>query len=113
MQFFAPVADAGAKMIADLRRNQKKLVFRPAVGGLGQADFFFAQRSAVCAVGIGLVGRPVCDDAADDDQGRTILGIVKDFDCLAEAVQIVHVRDFDDIPAVTPETFGHVFAECQ
>ena len=52
-------------------------VFGPAVGLLGQADLFFAQRLAVRAVGVLLVWGAVADVAVHDDERRPVVLVLE------------------------------------
>jgi len=112
-QLPAAQADAGRKMGPHLVGNQELLIRRPAVGRLGQPHFVFAQRGAVGRMGVLLVRGAVADQRRDDDQRGPVVGLLERGQGPAELVQIVHVVDLDDVPAVAGKPRGHVLAERQ
>ena len=65
-------ADVRAEVGQHLFGHEELLVFRPAVGPLGQADLLVTQRGAVGAVRVVLVRSAVGDHALDDDQRRPV-----------------------------------------
>jgi hypothetical protein len=62
-----------AKIFAHAIGHQEFRIFRPAVGALGQFDFFFAERLAVRFFCVLPVGRAEANVAVDDDQFRRSL----------------------------------------
>src|SRR3989304_9729766 len=113
MQCFAPDSNSRMKMLAHALRNKEGFVFGPSICRLGQANFLFAHWGAVSAVGIGLVRRTKSYHAANNDQRWPIIGFLKYFDCPAQAIQVIYIIHFDNIPAVSAKPFGHILAESQ
>ncbi len=61
--------------------------------------------------GVLLVGRPVTDDAVDNDQGRTIVASLKSFKRFGELVPIVCVAHMQNVPVVAFEAGCDILAE--
>ena len=80
--------------------DQELGVFGPAVGALGELDFFFAKRLAVGFSGVLAVGRAEADMTVDNNQLRT----VGDRECAAVSVgersQIVRIGDVLHVPSI-------------
>ena len=74
-ELLAAAADALLEVLVDAVGDQELGVLGPAVELLGQPDLVLAQRLAVGAVRVLLVGRAPGDVAVDDDQGRPVVGL--------------------------------------
>ena len=98
------VAEVFAHSIGD----QELGVFRPAVGALGQLDFFFAERFAVRFFCVLAVRRAEADVAVDDDQFGAILHAERVVVGVGERNQIVGIVDVLDIPSIGREPGGHI-----
>ena len=73
----AAFADALLEVVVDAVGHEELGVFGPAVVPLGQADFVLAQRLAMGGAGVLLVGGAPADVAVDDDQGRPVVGLLR------------------------------------
>jgi len=113
MQLTAASAEILGKMLAHAVRHQELLVFRPAVGPFGQADFLVAQRRAVRFVRIGFVRRAESDHGSHHDQRGTVLTGAEGRQGSVQGRQVVRIVDRDDVPAQPGKPHRHVFAERQ
>src|SRR5262249_27726240 len=93
--------------------NEEFRIWGPAVVLLGQPDFFFAQRLAVCGTGVLLVRRAVADMTVHDDQSRAIVCHLKGGERPSQHLEVVSVTDTKDIPSVGDEPGCDIVAERQ
>ncbi len=63
----AACTDAGIEMLSHPIWHQEFCVLRPAIGALGEPDFFLAKRLAMGRSGVDLVGRAIADVAVEND----------------------------------------------
>ena len=101
-------ADVRLEVGQHLFGHEELLVFRPAVGPLGEADLLLAQRRAVGPVRVLLVGARPGDHAADDDQRRPVGRLLETCQGGAEGGQVVDVVDLQHVPAVAGEALRDV-----
>ena len=111
MQFRAPFPDSFAEVFTNSSRYQELGIFGPAIELLGQLDLVFTQRFAVSCTGVLFVRRAVANMTIDNDQSRTIFGLLKIAIGIAEHLQIVGIGHVGYVPAVAPEAQSHVLAE--
>ncbi len=71
--------------------NEELGVLGPAVVAFGEANLLLAQGLAVSRGGILLMRRAVADVAVQNDEGRAILGLVKDVQGVLDPVDIIGV----------------------
>jgi hypothetical protein len=95
----------------DLVGHEELRVLGPAVGTLGQPHLLLAERAAVRAVAVLLVGGAVADVAAHADEGWTVGGGAELAKGSVERAEVVGVLDADDVPAVGLEPLANVLAE--
>src|SRR3984893_11915173 len=107
----AALADALVEGFVHSVRNEELRVLRPPVEFLGKAHLFLAKGITVSRRGVLLVGRPVTDDAVDNDQGWAIVASLKRFERLGELVAIVCVAHMQDVPAVDFEEGCDILTE--
>ena len=141
-KLLAASADPVGEMFPHLIGHEELLVFRPAVGRLGQLDFFVAQRRAVRVVAACLVRRAESDFASGDNHRRpagdellaevvecNVLDRVRPggwdrpsanrprlaehADGMPQRVECVDVGNANHVPAVTGESGGYLFAKAE
>ena len=92
--------DHRAEVLERLVRDEEGLLARPAVLLLGQLDLVLAQRRAVRARRVLLVGRAERDVGANDDQRRPVLDLLGLRDRVLERVELDVLAEVLDMPAV-------------
>ena len=105
---------AAADRLAEVRErlvgHEERLLARPAVGLLGEADLLVAERRAVRPGGVLLVRRADRDVAADDDQARLLLVAARVRERLLDALQRHVLAEVLDVPAVGLVALADVLA---
>ena len=107
----AAFADPGGEMLAHAVGHEKFGVLRPAIGALGEFDFFFSKRLAMGGRGIVPVRRAVADMAVDDDQGRPMFGLAKDRERILDPTDVIGIAHTQHIPPIPHEAGGDVLGE--
>ena len=98
-------------MIYYTGRDEELRILGPAVIALGFPDRFRAHRIAVRLGGAGDRRAPA-DHAVDDDQRWSVLRSRRNVSsALRDSIQVVGVRDVQDIPAIAAKPLRHAFAE--
>src|SRR5258708_6028724 len=79
--FAATLSQTSLKVAEDSFRNKELCVFGPAVVAFSELDLFFAEGLAMCAAGVLFVRSTVADVTVDDDQSRSVAGLVERSEC--------------------------------
>ena len=98
-------------MLVDAVGDDEVLVRVPAEHLLGRADLVLAERAAVRLRGVDRVRRRIGDVCVGDDQARPIGLCVRRLVGGAQLVEVVHVVDVLDVPAVGLEALALVLVE--
>ena len=101
------------EVLGDAFRHEELGIFRPAVRALGQANFFDAERLAVCRRRVLAVGRAVTDVAVHDDEAGSRAPPAEAPQRAPDFLQVVCVLHVPHRPAVTAEALLHVLGERQ
>src|SRR5436305_2062915 len=89
--------------------NVEFRVFRPAVVFLGELDLGIAERFAVSAACVLLVGGAVSDVAVDDDQSRAVRCLLGGIEGALQHLEIIGIANSAYVPAIAHESRGYVF----
>src|SRR5450755_2123168 len=98
-----------AEIFADAVGDEELGVFGPAIGVLGELNFFFAEGFAVSLFGVVPVRGAETDVAVDDDDFRAVGDAERVSVGVGERNQIVGIMDVLNIPAIGGEAGGHIF----
>ena len=77
-EIVSALAHNGSKVLTDSVWNQELCIFRPAIGALGPANFFFTQRLAVGFFRVLFFRRAKGNVAVNNNERRTVLRLMKD-----------------------------------
>src|SRR5262249_56987787 len=98
--------DACGEALVDAIRHEELRVLGPAIVALRGPNLVVAERLAVHAARVLLVGRAVADVAVDDDQRRTVALLAGGLERAGEQLAVVRVTDAGGVPAVRHEARG-------
>src|SRR3974390_3949311 len=109
----APSTDAMGKTSVDSFRNEKLGILRPAIELLRESNLAFAKSIAVRSGRVLLMGRAITNNAVHDHQGGAVLRALKGLQRSTDLIEIIGVRNPQDVPAIAAKAHSYVLAEAE